>query len=63
MNSPHRSRQLQLFSGEQPAWETLPDDCQQSVRQLLSLLVEQVRNQQHQQSQSTNPLTEADPHV
>ncbi len=34
-------RQHQLFSDELPAWEVLPDELQQTIRELLSLLLEQ----------------------
>jgi hypothetical protein len=35
------SPQLQLFPDQLVAWETLPRNCQQSIQELLSLLLEQ----------------------
>lgn len=58
MNQTSQTRQLVLFPGEQVAWETLTDECRQSVFQLFSLLIEQVRNQQHQQPQTNTSVEE-----
>jgi hypothetical protein len=62
MNRHVPDRQLVLFPREQVAWETLTDECQHALSQLLSLLLEQVHNQQQQQAQSTTPVKE-NPHV
>ena len=35
------SPQLRLFPDQLVAWETLPRNCQQSIQELLSLLLEQ----------------------
>jgi hypothetical protein len=45
------SSQLQLFADKCVTWETLPETCQQTVRELLSLLLEQTQQQQTQQQQ------------
>lgn len=63
MQEPSQDRQLVLFPGEQIAWETLPDTCQHSICQLLSLLIEQVRNQQQQQQQQTQTNSTEENHV
>ena len=39
------SSQLQLFADKCVAWETLPETCQQTVRELLSLLLEQTQQE------------------
>lgn len=46
MTSSSHDRQLVLFPGERIAWETLTEECQQSLYPLLSLLIEQVHDQQ-----------------
>lgn len=54
------SPQLQLFPIHDVTWETLTTDCQQSVRELLSLLLEQAVRQppanvpEHNQRQEEN---------
>jgi len=53
------SPQLQLFPAPLVAWETLPPDCQQSIQELLSLLLEQALPQQRPESE-TNSCTEED---
>lgn len=63
MNDHSPDRQLVLFSDKRIAWETLPDECQHDLRQLLSLLLEQVRIKQLQQTQSTGTCTETNQHV
>lgn len=62
MNRQSPDRQLVLFPGQRIAWETLTDECRQDLSQLLSLLLEQVCNQQ-QQNQSTNTSVEENQHV
>lgn len=52
------SRQLCLFPGERIAWETLTSECQQDIRQLLSLLVEHAGCKQQKQSNDDNNSTE-----
>ena len=51
------SPQLQLFPDHRVAWETLPRDCQQSIQELLSLLLEQSLSRQQHESE-TNQLEE-----
>ena len=51
------SPQLQLFPDRLVAWETLPPDCQQSIQELLSLLLEQSLSRPPHESE-TNPLEE-----
>ena len=51
------SPQLQLFPDHLVAWETLPRDCQQSIQELLSLLLEQSLSRQQPESE-TNQLEE-----
>jgi hypothetical protein len=41
MNDASPSRQLQLFPDDHIPWETLPEEIQDSLQQLLSLLLEQ----------------------
>ena len=53
------SPQLQLFPDQLVAWETLPRDCQRSIQELLSLLLEQALPQQRPESE-TNSCTEED---
>lgn len=53
------SPQLQLFPDHLVAWETLPRDCQQSIQELLSLLLEQSLSRPQHESE-TNPLEEED---
>lgn len=63
MNRQSPDKQLVLFPGQRIVWETLTDECQQDLSQLLSLLLEQVRNQQQNQNQSTSTSTEENQHV
>ena len=51
------SPQLQLFPDQLVAWETLPRDCQRSIQELLSLLLEQALPRQRHEPE-TNPLEE-----
>lgn len=49
-------RQRQLFSEELPTWEALPDELQQTMRELLSLLLEQeLASSIKQQNQKKEP--------
>ena len=50
MNRKSSPRQLALFVAELPTWESLPQDRQQAVQGILSLLLEQAL------SQITSPL-------
>jgi hypothetical protein len=52
------SPQLQLFPDQHVVWETLPSSCQQSVRELLSLLLEQAQRQRLERNSGTNPTQE-----
>ena len=51
------SPQRQLFPDRLVAWETLPRNCQQSIQELLSLLLEQSLSRPPHESE-TNPLEE-----
>ncbi len=53
MTNESQSRQLELFSVVFVSWETLPEDCQTSVQELLSLLIEQSLNHQLQRTETT----------
>lgn len=46
MNRNSRPRQLALFPAELPSWESLPQERQQALQEILSLLLEQVMRQQ-----------------
>lgn len=46
MNRKSRPRQLALFSAELPTWESLPQERQQALQEILSLLLEQAMRQQ-----------------
>ena len=46
MNRKSSSRQLVLFAAELPTWESLPQDRQQAVQEVLSLLLEQTLSQE-----------------
>lgn len=53
MQNDLRPRQLVLFPGQLLTWETLPDEVQQSLNDIFSLLLEQalewqMRDQQNQ---------------
>ena len=52
------SPQLRLFPDQLVAWETLPRNCQQSIQELLSLLLEQALPRQRHESDP--PLREED---
>ncbi|MCH8840972.1 MAG: hypothetical protein IH831_09945 [Planctomycetes bacterium] len=54
MNTECLSRQLHLFPGDRVPWETLPEECQQSAQELLSLLIEQVVLWRLQHTQTSN---------
>ena len=51
------SPQLRLFPDQLVAWETLPRNCQQSIQELLSRLLEQALPRQRHESE-TNQLRE-----
>lgn len=55
------SPQLQLFPDQLVAWETLPRDCQQSIQELLSLLLEQALPRRPHESEPH--LLEEEEHV
>ncbi len=61
MNTECPSRQLQLFPGDRVPWEALPEECQQSAQELLSLLIEQAIRRQLQLTQTSDE--EEDDHV
>ena len=61
MKTKWKPRQLQLFPGDLVSWETLTEEYQQSVSELLSLLLEQAVHRQVQQTPITNQ--EKDDHV
>ena len=46
MNRKSRPRQLALFPAELHTWESLPQERQQALQEILSLLLEQVMRQQ-----------------
>jgi hypothetical protein len=46
MNRKSSPRQLALFLAELPTWESLPQDRQQELQEVLSLLLEQALSQQ-----------------
>jgi hypothetical protein len=46
MNRKSSLRQLALFVDELPTWKSLPQDRQQAVQEILSLLLEQALSQQ-----------------
>ena len=50
-----RPPQLQLFPDRLVTWETLTRDCQQSIQQLLSLLLEQALQRQRFESETKQP--------
>lgn len=50
-----RPPQLQLFPDRLVTWETLTRDCQQSIQQLLSLLLEQALQRQRYESETKQP--------
>lgn len=62
MKSSSHNRQLVLFPGEQIAWESLTEESQQSLYPLLSLLIEQVHDQQRSQHKLAN-LSSEENHV
>lgn len=52
------SPQLQLFPDQLVPWETLTPDCQQSIQELLSLLLEQALQRQRHDSETNRPQEE-----
>ena len=52
------SPQLQLFPDQLVTWETLPRNGQQSIRELLSLLLEQALQQPPYESETNQPEEE-----
>jgi hypothetical protein len=52
MNRKPSPRQLALFPGELPSWESLPRDRQPDLQEVFSLLLEQMLPQQ------TDPLVD-----
>jgi TRAP-type C4-dicarboxylate transport system substrate-binding protein len=46
MNRKSSPRQLALFVAELPTWDSLPQDRQQALQEILSLLLEQALSQQ-----------------
>jgi hypothetical protein len=52
------SPQLQLFPDQLVAWETLPRNCQQSLRELLSLLLEQALSRPRHEPETDLPHEE-----
>lgn len=53
------SPQLQLFPDQLMTWETLERNCQQSIRELLSLLLEQALQQQQHDPRTNRPEEES----
>ena len=53
-----RPLQLQLFPDRLVTWETLTRDCQQSIQQLLSLLLEQALQRRRHESETNQPQEE-----
>ena len=53
-----RPPQLQLFPDRLITWETLTWDSQQSIQQLLSLLLEQALQRQRHESETNQPREE-----
>jgi hypothetical protein len=60
MNDASPSRQLQLFPDDDIPWETLPEEIQDSLQQLLSLLLEQAVERQ---LPLTDPTNKEESHV
>jgi hypothetical protein len=52
------SPQLQLFPDRLVTWETLTRNCQQSIQELLSLLLEQAQRQRLESDSETNQRQE-----
>lgn len=46
MNRKSQPRQLALFPAELPTWESLPQERQHALQEILSLLLEQAMRQQ-----------------
>ena len=46
MNRKSSARQLSLFLAELPTWKSLPQDRQQALQEVISLLLEQALSQQ-----------------
>ena len=53
------SPQLQLFPDQLVTWETLERNYQQSIRELLSLLLEQALQQQRYEPRTEQPEEES----
>ena len=53
------SPQLQLFPDRLVTWETLERDCQQPIREMLSLLLEQALQQQRHEPRTNQPEEES----
>jgi hypothetical protein len=51
-------RQLKLIAVDQVPWEALPEHCQRSVQELLSLLLEDAVDRQLRQTEPTNQENE-----
>jgi hypothetical protein len=49
------SPQLRLFPDQLVAWETLTRNCQQSLQELLSLLLEEALQRQRRKSETNQP--------
>jgi hypothetical protein len=60
MNDARVSRQFQLFPDDDIPWETLPEEIQDSLQQLLSLLLEQAVERQ---PPLTDPTNKEESHV
>jgi hypothetical protein len=60
MNDASPSRQFQLFPDDDIPWETLPEEIQDSLQQLLSLLLEQAAERQ---LPLTDPTNKEESHV
>ena len=52
------ARQLQLIASDQVPWEALSPECQRSIQELLSLLLEDAVDRQFQQHELTNEENE-----
>jgi hypothetical protein len=64
MNRKPSPRQLALFPAELPTWESLPQDRQQDLQEVLSLLLEQMLPQQaHPPVDHPQKHAEEEPHV
>ena len=52
------ARQLQLIASDQVPWEALSAECQRSIQELLSLLLEDAVGRHLQQHEPTNEENE-----